>query len=197
MHSVGVTNDGVSFANIEGGWDEDDEGITMATSGYTTQQSRNGGKNKHGKERDMSKFKCGRCGEYGHYPTHCDGTRLVQPAREDKDAASATSTLTGGTSTGGASRQMGATMLLAGMTEGEFDYSDTTIGFQFLTQGTGTVFQTMSKEHTNGRAVPDSWILLDNQSTVYVFHNAKLLCNIANRLHTWTFTAMLESHPPI
>jgi len=33
MHSVGVTNDGVSFANIEGGWDEDDEGITMATSG--------------------------------------------------------------------------------------------------------------------------------------------------------------------
>ena len=167
MHSVGVTNDGVSFANIEGGWDEN-EGITMATSG----------KNKRGKERDMSKFKCGRCGEYGHYPTHCDGTRLIQPAKEDKDAASATSTLTGGTSTGGVSRQMGATMLLAGVTEGDFDCSDTTIGFQFHTQDTGNVFQTMSKEHTNGRAVPDSWILLDNQSTVDVFHNAKLLRNI-------------------
>ena len=154
MHSDGVTNDGVLFAIIESGWeDEDAEGVTMATSRSSTQQSKNGGKSKHRKERDMSKYKCGHCGEYGHYPTHCDGTRLAQSAKEDKDMASATSILTGGLYTGGASGQMGATMLLAGIAEGEFGYSDTTTGFQFLTHGIGTVLQTMSKEHTDGRAV--------------------------------------------
>jgi hypothetical protein len=66
-------------------------------------------------------------------------------------------------------------MLLSGIAEGEFD-TDLTTGFQFLTHTTKTVLQ--SSGGTPSKAVPDSWILLDNQSTVDVFHNRNLLINI-------------------
>jgi hypothetical protein len=151
--SVGVTNDGVSFTNIDGAEGDQDyeEGVTRTTSGSSTPSKKTSKGSRFGKERDMSKFKCGCCGKYGHHPTHCDGTRIQRSSNSDTDAASATSSLTAGLSTGGALRQMGTTMLLAGLAEGKFDYvNDITSGFQFLTNGIGTVLQTISKEHSNG-----------------------------------------------
>jgi len=77
MHSVDMTNDGVSFAIIKSGQeDKDAEGVTMETSGSSTQQSKKGRKNKHGKERELLKYKCSHCSKYRHYPTHCHGMSL-------------------------------------------------------------------------------------------------------------------------
>ena len=62
-------------------------------------------------------------------------------------------------------------MITAGIEAGEFDHGGG--HFQFLQHERGV---TMSTDP--GGSVPKSWILLDNQSTVDVFHNADLLKNI-------------------
>lgn len=155
MRSVGVTNDGVSFTNIDGG---DDDGVSLNT---------NGGSRRRKGPPDKSKITCRRCGEKGHYPSECDNERLVRPASgDDTSTSSTTSPPSAGT------RQSGATLLLSGISEGEFE-DDITAGFQFLNHANETVFQ-----NNGSAAVPDTWILLDNQSTVDVFHNPRLLRNI-------------------
>jgi len=67
-------------------------------------------------------------------------------------------------------RESGAAMLMDGIAEGEFDTDE---HFQFHQHDSGTALH----NGTKGR-VPKTWILLDNQSTVDVFHNAALLTNI-------------------
>jgi hypothetical protein len=155
MRSVGVTNDGVSFANIDG---DDDGGVSLNTNG--------GGRRRKGPP-DKSKITCRRCGEKGHYPSECDNERIARPPSGDD--ASTSSSLT---SASAGTRQSGATLLLSGIAEGEFE-DDITTGFQFLNHANETVFQ-----NAGSAAVPDTWILLDNQSTVDVFHNPRLLRNI-------------------
>jgi hypothetical protein len=57
------------------------------------------------------------------------------------------------------------------------EYTHELMGYQFYQQGTSNqdaLSQTNSKRST----IPDSWILLDNQSTIDVFTNRKLLKNI-------------------
>ena len=147
MRGLGATNDGVSFANI----DVDDEGVALSTSGGSRKQRK--------APVDKTKITCRRCGQKGHYPSECDNERVPQQTSDDG-------------STPAVPRESGATLLLSGVAEGEFD-DDITNGFQFLTHTNETVFQS-----NGGAAVPNTWILLDNQSTVDVFHNAKLLRNI-------------------
>ena len=66
--------------------------------------------------------------------------------------------------------QSGVTMLMAGMEDGEFDGKQ---HFQFLQHhDTGIAM----KIDTDGR-VPKTWILLDGQTTVEIFHNINLLRN--------------------
>jgi hypothetical protein len=66
----------------------------------------------------------------------------------------------------------GVQALMAGVEEGEFD--DEPSSYQFLVDAEeGGVFH----QQQNGQ-VPNSWILLDNQSTVNIFSNKKLLKNI-------------------
>jgi hypothetical protein len=56
----------------------------------------------------------------------------------------------------------------------EGDHVNFLDGIQFMQQhAVGTMMHMKSK----GGHVPGSWILLNNQSTVDVFHNAKLLTN--------------------
>jgi hypothetical protein len=68
-----------------------------------------------------------------------------------------------------ARRQTAEQMLMAGVESGEFD---DVVGFNFHQESDVT-----AKLKQEGR-VPKSWILLDIQSTVDVFHNAALLVNI-------------------
>jgi hypothetical protein len=63
-------------------------------------------------------------------------------------------------------------MLMAGDKNGEFDNED---GYIFHQES-----EVAKKIKTGGR-VPESWILLDNQSTVDMFHNGKLLDTIRPR----------------
>jgi hypothetical protein len=105
--------------------------------------------NHRGKNFDKAKVTCHRCGKKGHYPPDCDQDQQQQQ------------------------RQTGEQMLTAGMANGEFD--DTAhVSFQFHQSSKAEI---TLKTSDNGQ-VPNSWILLDNQSTVNVFHNGDLLDNI-------------------
>ena len=168
VRSVGVTNDGVAFANVDCTESDDDTDgeVVMNNNGKPVGRGR--------RTKDKSKVICRRCGQKGHYASECDNERLVRDAPSGgstNDTASTTSSLTSGSS--GAPRQTGATMLLAGMANCEFDDNDLTTGFQFLTNAGATVLKCSTSS-----AVPKTWILLDNQSTVDVFHNSSLLKNI-------------------
>jgi hypothetical protein len=106
------------------------------------------------KSHDKSHITCHQCHkkQEGHYANECPG---VDEDDDDNNKSN---------------RQSGATMLLAGIEDREFSGDSS---FQFFQQSEGTVFH----DGNNG-GVPDHWILLDNQSTVDVFHNKKLLKNI-------------------
>jgi hypothetical protein len=99
--------------------------------------------------RDKSQVTCHRCRKNGHFTNECDGERAERQPNE---------------------RQTGEQMLMAGIETGEFD-NDPGVGFTFHQESD------VARKVKEGR-VPSSWILLDNQSTVDVFHNADLLKNI-------------------
>jgi hypothetical protein len=91
---------------------------------------------------------CHRCDKKGHYASAC--------AEE---------------------RQTSTQMLMAGVNSGEFDSSPTGESFMFHTRGEVKHTSVTLNIKQNG-PVSSSWILLDNQSTVDVFHNGNLLENI-------------------
>jgi hypothetical protein len=77
-----------------------------------------------------------------------------------------------------ATKKDATALITEGIAEGEFkegDHMNFMDGVQFMQQHiVGTTMHTKSK---GGRG-PGSWILLDNQSTVDIFHNAQLLTNL-------------------
>ena len=105
---------------------------------------------------------CHRCQKKGHYATECE-----EPAPVPRNST------TSNPPTAETSTQSATTLLMDGVHEGEFEEN---VHFQFLNQGGVSL-----KIGPDGR-LPRTWILLDNQSTVDVFHNAELLRNI--RVHT-------------
>lgn len=104
-------------------------------------------------ERDFSHITCHKCHKKGHYATTC-------PERGTKSSDSENQT------------QSGTTLLMAAVADGYFD--DTDKHFQFLQNGTDGITCQIGQDG----CLPKSWILLDNQSTVDVFCNVKLLKNV-------------------
>jgi hypothetical protein len=86
--SVGVTNDGVSFTNLDGSKDDEAGDVAMATTAS--------GGSGSGKSctRDKSKVICCQCGKKGHYPSECDNECLIHTNAADRTNASTTSSLT-------------------------------------------------------------------------------------------------------
>ena len=79
----------------------------------------------------------------------------------------------------------GEQLLINAIDNGEFDVTDS---FQFMTVVTDNMvndetqlFATGSRSvtlNTSDGGIPDTWVLFDNQSTVDVFSNPKLLVNL-------------------
>jgi hypothetical protein len=65
-------------------------------------------------------------------------------------------------------------MLMAGVMNGKFDGN---VAFNFHQQNPRNTGTSTLKMSNNGK-VSKAWILLDNQSTVDIFHNTELLNNI-------------------
>jgi hypothetical protein len=102
--------------------------------------------------RNLANITCHNCDEKGHYKSD----RPHPPRNKTADQ-----------------------LLTDGVEHGEFDLES---GYMFINDaisrnGVGIALNVNDDENKNGR-IPDTWILLDNQSTGDVFHNAKLLQNI-------------------
>jgi hypothetical protein len=85
-------------------------------------------------------------------------------------------------------RQTGTQMLMSGVASGEFNDQEE-LEFSFYSESSQ---RSVVLNQPTGH-VPRDWILLDNQSTVDVFYNKKLLQHIREADSTWTSTAMLAS----
>eukprot|EP00978_Attheya_sp_CCMP212_P041828 scaffold244992_cov39-Attheya_sp.AAC.1 len=78
----------------------------------------------------------------------------------------------------GAGEQSATQLLMSGIDNGDFDAAEKSSSeFTFHISGEPAKLPhtAVTLQLSRDGGVPESWILLDNQSTVDVFHNAKLL----------------------
>ena len=141
---------------------------TLGNGGRGRGSGRTGGRGGHGGNR--SNIQCFRCGAMGHYASECPETL------EDAQRMLAETTETGTNMLQHATLNEPTTdqpneMHFASLNLDELNQEDNDTSFVF-TQDLRNV------EAQHGGHLPPEWILLDNQSTVDVFTNRRLLKNI-------------------
>jgi hypothetical protein len=129
------------------------EGVAFTSTGKETAVTLAQNSPKKKSPVDCLKITCHRCGGLGH-----------ECPEEDND---------------GAPKKDATALVNIGLAEGEFEegnHVNFLTGVQFVQEHSmGTRMHMKSSE---GGHFPSNWILLNNQSTVDVFHNAKLLTNV-------------------
>jgi hypothetical protein len=164
--------DGVSFA-------------TAATGGRGESGRGRGGRGEQGgrggRGRYMSHVRCYNCGQTGHLSYDC-------PVDNDEHQHSAETNLQEGEEQGDADDETAEQFLTNAAASGAFDEGDHHFTFQISgCEATSSVTLKLSEN----AMIPKTWILLDNQSTVDVFANPRLLSNIRKtektlHIHTQT-----------
>jgi hypothetical protein len=148
LQETGGISDGVSFHNI------DDDNVALV---YNAEKVRT-------KEKSKAHITCHRCQKKGHYANECledhsQASLATNQATTLRTILSAEST----------------SLLLDGLHSGEFESQ---VQFQFLINGLVDRPDGVALQMGHDGCLPQSWILLDNQSTVDVLHNKTMTCNI-------------------
>jgi hypothetical protein len=129
------------------------------------------GGEKKAKAKNKEHVTCHRCKKKGHYASECDGERMSD--KEDKKPTTEKK------------KQTGTTLLTEGAYDTDFlDDQDEYTHYQFINTESGEMGNEIAMQIESGGKLPKDWILLDNQSTVDVFCNRKLLTNIREHSKT-------------
>ena len=134
---------------------------TTSASGRGWRQSGRGGGRGRGQGR--STVICFRCGQRGHYASECNATNEeIQQYRTNQSHATT-------------KHDSGQQLLQAGLLQDDSE-SDVTTSWMF--SQIHVVHDQSHLETRHGGRLPLEWVLLDNQSTIDVFVNRRLLRNI-------------------
>jgi hypothetical protein len=118
------------------------------------------------KAKSKDNITCHRCKKKGHFANECDGERVTDG--NEKKTASAPG-----------KKQSGTTLLTSGMYDIDFlDNHGEVSNYAFVNVGGVASERGVVMQIEHDGKLPRDWILLDNQSTVDVFFNKKLLSNI-------------------
>ena len=142
-----------------------------------------GGRNgrRGGRGSNLDNIQCFRCGAMGHYASQCPETLEDAQRMLEENTETGTNMLHHATMDGPPTEPTDE-MIFASLDINEVEDNDTSFMF---------AQDVRNVETQHGGRLPPEWILLDNQSTVDVFTNRRLLKNIKDQRKTCLSTVLL------